>query len=332
MKSLCFLVLSACSVAARKSEYVELPGLVKNDYTSPLPHTYVQKLPASWNWGDVNGKSYLTKSLNQHIPQYCGSCWAHGAMSSLADRIKIARKAANVDYNLAIQYILNCGGSIAGSCHGGSALGAFQFVKQSGHVPYDTCMQYAACSSESHEGLCSHGDWSCKKINVCRTCSTFSEFGGNCSEILTFPNATIKEYGQCDNDAEKIKAEIYARGPVAAGVDANYLLTYQGGIFNNPNAGRQVDHIVSIVGWGTNPKDNTQYWIVRNSWGEFWGEMGYFRVKMGDNQLGIEGQVSWATPGAWTEHNFGCYENGSNCITRMEYVDPSVKMHDFDQQ
>jgi len=51
---------------------------------------------------------------NQHIPIYCGSCWAHGAISSLEDRIKIARKAASPDIKLSIQMILNCGTEIAG--------------------------------------------------------------------------------------------------------------------------------------------------------------------------------------------------------------------------
>jgi cathepsin X len=46
--------------------------------------------------------------------QYCGSCWAHGAASALADRIKIANDAKGPDVNLAIQYILNCGAGIAG--------------------------------------------------------------------------------------------------------------------------------------------------------------------------------------------------------------------------
>lgn len=45
----------------------------------------------------------------------CGSCWAHGSLSSLADRIKIARRTKGDDINLSIQYILNCGGEIGQS-------------------------------------------------------------------------------------------------------------------------------------------------------------------------------------------------------------------------
>ena len=45
-------------------------------------------------------------------------------------------------------------------------------MHDSGYVPYDTCLQYAACSAESKEGDCASADYTCKPMNVCRTCST----------------------------------------------------------------------------------------------------------------------------------------------------------------
>ena len=57
-------------------------------------------LPPAHIWNEVGGVNYLTEIKNQHIPQYCGSCWAQAATSSLSDRIKIARKAAWPDVNI----------------------------------------------------------------------------------------------------------------------------------------------------------------------------------------------------------------------------------------
>jgi cathepsin X len=309
---------------------------VLNDYTSPLPYEYLEEddLPESFNWGNVDGKSYLTKSLNQHLPQYCGSCWAHGAMSALADRIKIARKGKGDEINLSIQYILNCGTSTAGSCHGGSHSGAYEFVKShSGYVPFDSCMPYIACSDESKEGFCGSVDTTCNSANVCRTCDTFAGMGGSCVMIDSFPNATVAEYGSyglfAADKVHKIKAEIYARGPVATGINAEPIVEYKGGVVKDRNIlHKLINHIVSIVGWGVDD-DGTEYWIVRNSWGQYWGELGYFRIETGHNTLGIEGSVVWATPGEWTVKNTACYESGSNCqggeVWGVEsYTDPSA--------
>jgi cathepsin X len=299
---------------------------VLDDYTSPLPYTYIREddLPVDFSWQWVNNKSYLTHSLNQHIPQYCGSCWAHGALSALADRIKIARDAAGDEINLSVQYVLNCGGEVAGSCHGGSHSGVYEFIKQSGFIPYDTCQPYLACSSDSTDGFCKNIDTTCTPENTCRTCTS----GTGCSQIDIFPNATIAEYGTygifSEDRIHKIKAEIYARGPVAVGVNAEPIVDYKGGIVKDDHFWhKMVNHIVSIVGWGTDPEDGTEYWIVRNSWGSYWGEMGFFRIEMGKNALGIESTVAWATPESYTVVNFPCNEDGSNCVIKEFYKDPS---------
>lgn len=300
---------------------------------SPLPHTYIQSstLPDAFTWANVDGKSYLTHSLNQHLPQYCGSCWAHGALSSLADRIKIARGAIGDDINLSIQYILNCGGDTAGSCHGGYHTGVYELIQDSGFVPYDTCMPYLACSDESTDGFCAAVDTTCKKENICRTCDTFAGMNGACTEIEYFPNATVAEYGMVTAyDVDAIMSEIYARGPVAATINAEPILDYTGGIFTNTTFSQGTNHIVSIVGWGMDATSGKKHWIVRNSWGHYWGEMSFVRVEMGSNILGLESAVAWATPGSWTESNFPCSENGSNCHAdgkieggAMFYKDPS---------
>jgi cathepsin X len=274
-------------------------------------------LPESFSWAKTpDGKSMLTKMLNQHIPQYCGSCWAHGAVSALSDRIKIARKGQSPDVNLAVQHILNCGTKTAGSCYGGSHLAAYEWIHENGYIAYDSENPYMACSSDSKEGFCGHASWECTAPNTAKTCSTFSEMGGKCVGLTQFPNATVAEYGSVDG-MEKMKKEIFARGPIACGVDADNLRFYKKGIFDDPSATSNVNHVVSVVGWGSDAPGK-YYWIVRNSWGEYWGEMGFFRVRAGSNMMALESECAWAVPSEYSSgegtQNYPCAEDGTGCL------------------
>ena len=343
---------------ARAQDYFIPPGITTTTTTttdagsydlhrSPLPYTYIKpsQLPLEFSWHNVNHKSYLTHTLNQHLPHYCGACWAHSLSSALADRIQIARYAGHRNWtvaellftkpprttqnkkvrdeiNLSVQFLLNCGNKIAGSCHGGSAAAGYEFIHRWGYIPYDTCQSYLACSSDSTDGFCPHVDTSCSATNICKSCNST-----NCRAIVSprIPNATVAEYGTYyamnPNSIRKyghtsnttvLMAEIYARGPVKASINAAGILDYEGGIITNSSEGvfnRTHNHGVNIVGWGYYDKDDNsssssshqeQYWIIRNSWGQYWGEMGFFRLQLGQNLLGIESNLAWATPGPFT--------------------------------
>eukprot|EP00928_Gymnodinium_smaydae_P001669 TRINITY_DN105_c1_g1_i6.p1 TRINITY_DN105_c1_g1~~TRINITY_DN105_c1_g1_i6.p1 ORF type:complete len:400 (-),score=106.27 TRINITY_DN105_c1_g1_i6:343-1542(-) len=283
-----------------------------------LPRLGAEELPGDFSWCNKDGVNYCSMSRNQHIPQYCGSCWAHGAVSALADRIKIARKGQGVDINPSVQHLLNCGN--VGSCHGGSVDGPYQWLleisKTGTGISYETANPYLACTPESTEGFCKHVDTTCKPINVARTCGSFGAEGGPCTGLSSYPNATISDYGSIEGHEAMMK-EIYHRGPISCGIDANPLLNYESGIITKEGEG--IDHVISVVGWGNDEKEGF-YWIVRNSWGEYWGEMGYVRVAKG--ALNLEEQCSWAVPGVFVAPEFNnqvhCHEGGDNCKSTSE--------------
>merc|ERR1719197_1336374 len=170
-------------------EATEALGVVwRGNSSNPSSHDLLgdADMPEEFNWCNKDGRSYCTMSRNQHIPQYCGSCWAHGSVSALGDRIKIARNAAGIDINLAVQHMLNCGN--VGSCHGGSIDGPYQWIKHlsdttNAGISYETSQPYMACSAESTTGICKGADWTCTPANIARTCGSFTDEGGDCTGL-----------------------------------------------------------------------------------------------------------------------------------------------------
>ena len=65
------------------------------------------------------------------------------------------------------------------------------------------------------------------------------------------------------------------------------FILYSGGIFHEEcKTYNGTNHAVNFVGYGT--IKNTKVWILKNSWGDFWGDDGFFYVEIGKDTLCLE--------------------------------------------
>jgi cathepsin X len=184
------------------------------------------ELPANWDWGNINGTNYLSWTKNQHIPVYCGSCWAQGSTSSIADRFNIMRNNQFPQIDLSAQEIINC--EAGGDCNGGNPGGVYEFAFTTG-IADSSCEQYVAKNAKSAD--------ICSALNTCRDCSPPAPKAGEtgldkCYAVTNFKRYYVSEYGSVSG-ADKMKAEIYKRGPISCGIQATSTFeAYTGGIYS----------------------------------------------------------------------------------------------------
>eukprot|EP00798_Chlamydomonas_sp_ICE-L_P002338 gene2338-8634_t len=108
------------------------------------PKLTEEEMPQNFDWGNVNGTSLLIPSWNQHIPTYCGSCFLHGSLSMISDRISISTGGLS-RVMLGRQTFLNCAPQLGFSsgCDGGDVIDVVEYMSQYG-LPDESCMNYAA--------------------------------------------------------------------------------------------------------------------------------------------------------------------------------------------
>merc|ERR1711959_884424 len=176
------------------NHYVHVKN-VEEKVLSPLPHQTLDmlQLPSSFDWRNVNGKSFTSIARNQHIPQYCGACWAFASLSAVIDRIKIMRKDAWPEIVLSPQHMLSCGN--AGSCFGGNHFMAYKWLSnQNGGNVDETCAPYQAKDHTTPKknawGQTVH-EHHCTPERVCKDC----KHSGGCSAVKNPKKYTIRENG-----------------------------------------------------------------------------------------------------------------------------------------
>jgi cathepsin X len=215
-------------------------------------------LPKAFDWRNVDGVNYCSPTRNQHIPVYCGSCWVFGTTGALNDRFNIARKNKWPMTMVSPQEIIDCNGK--GNCQGGEVGDVLEYAKTHGLVE-EGCNVYRAVNGE------------CTPFHRCGSC-----WPDSCFAIQNYTRYYVKDYGKVAG-RENIMTELKKGGPLACSIGATKKFEYEyvSGVYSEKSV-LEPNHIVSLTGWGVEESTGTEYWIVRNSWGEAWGEMGWYRV------------------------------------------------------
>lgn len=93
------------------------------------------------------------------------------------------------------------------------------------------------------------------------------------------------------NDELTIMKELYENGPAEAAITVyEDFMAYKGGVYHHTTGKALGGHAIRLVGWGETD-EGEKYWVLANSWNTDWGENGYFRIRRGVNECGVESEV-----------------------------------------
>jgi len=221
------------------------------------------ELPSYFDWRNKDGVNWMTPVKDQLS---CGSCWAFADIGAIEAAFNIYQNNPDFDIDLSEQDAVSCSG--CGSCGGGIDGCILSYATFTGLVN-ETCFPYT--------GVDSNG---CNYYNCGYTPTPCSN---KCVNGTKYRIKGTADIGWVDNLTEVWKAAIMKYGPATALVYApDDFLFYVGGVYEPleplDNVG-YVNHVVVLVGWNDTTNISNGYWIVKNSWGDWWGINGYAYIK-----------------------------------------------------
>ena len=220
----------------------------------------------------------------------CGSAWAVAAVSAMSDRVCIASGQAD-QRRLSARNLISCCSSCGFGCDGGYASNAWKYWKEVGiatggeYGDKRYCQPYFLPKCD-HYGGGSHG--TCPENIQTPQCAKNCN-DGNCAD---YDSDIIKSSSYYSLSGESnIMQDIYQYGPVEASFTVyEDFVTYSSGIYQHVKGSALGGHDVKILGWGV--ENGVKYWLCVNSWNEEWGDNGYFKIRRGNNECGIENSVN----------------------------------------
>jgi C1A family cysteine protease len=242
-------------------------GLFSSDSSNENNGNTVSLLPSSFDWRSQNVVSSVKNQLQ------CGCCYAFASGEVLESVYAIKTKKPVTEFSP--QQIIDCSKSTDGNhgCDGGNFASSISYLRAQGSK-IATLASYPFAGKEQ----------TCKKTGI---------------NQITLVNL---QYTDITSGDEKGMAEALVRyGPLFIGLnaDSKLFMFYKSGVLNIDNCLntlKNIDHALVAVGYGYDNTLKMPYWIIRNSWGDTWGEKGYVRLaKDKGNMCGVSTMTSYAT-------------------------------------
>jgi cathepsin L len=206
--------------------------------------------------------------------QKCGACWSIAATGAIEGAYAIATGTL---VRLSFQDILTCdaAGSPLGrktgfacACNGGDPDGAFMWVRDNGLITWDALpFDLQSCDYLNRSvAQCNCGADpapACPPVAQ-QTCP------GPCVPGNRKPVVKIANYTAPRNYSQLMEA--VSMGPAITLIDCSTteFKNYKGGILDSPTCQTLHNHVVLVVGYGT--EGGVDYWKIKNSMGTTWGE------------------------------------------------------------
>ena len=195
----------------------------------------------------------------------CGSCWAFATVETAESVSVLTNSSSGNRLPFSPMQLVECSKKNLG-CSGGNIDYAMEYILQNGLMQETDYPYYVADNNNNNNNQ--YMDNNNNNDNQC------------------FYNASLVEYkpSSCftlrSGNEKDIRLALEQKGPLVITIDADAIVfqMYTGGIIHASDCGTDLDHAVQVVGY------EEGYWIVRNSWGEQWGEDGYFRLERKDNE------------------------------------------------
>ncbi|KAM3304601.1 putative cysteine protease RD19C [Capsicum chacoense] len=245
--------------------------------TTKAPILPTSDLPEDFDWRE---KGAVTGVKNQGL---CGSCWSFSTTGAVEGAHFLATGEL---VSLSEQQLVDCDhecdaeqkSECDAGCGGGLMTTAFEYTLKAGGLQREKDYPYTGRNGQCH----------------------FDK-----SKIA----ASVTNYSVVGLDEDQIAANLVKHGPLAVGINSAWMQTYIGGVSCPLVCFKRQDHGVLLVGYGSAGFAPIRlkakpYWIIKNSWGEHWGEHGYYKICRGQHNIcGVDAMVSTVTAAHTTNPN-----------------------------